>query len=333
MKVFALQTGYTKVPYGQFYGGLQGWTGIKGFWKFATDKKRYILVPIHAYLIEHPQVGRILVDAGINHKQALEHDQYYKGVMRIITDSDEYILPPEQELPVLLKRLGYKCEDIQTVILTHMHEDHVGCLNYFPHAKVMVSKSEWESRDKKLFGFIRTIYEPSISAVKDWNFVSFSSGRFHSFDSSQDLFGDGSLIMLPTPGHSPGHASLLAQMDGYQLFFAGDSLYTLRHLAVDQVRSITPNREWQERYVDSILRTQKLRKVLPDMVIVPPHDHTDYQYKFVQPFLADGELSIEERQGIKAFESTLFESNDRLLSSSLPHFVPSSDGGPVGSVA
>ncbi|WP_029422374.1 N-acyl homoserine lactonase family protein [Alicyclobacillus macrosporangiidus] len=278
MKVYPLQTGYTKVPYGQFYGGLEGWVGLRGVWKFATDKKHFIKVPIHVYLIEHPQHGPIFVDAGIHAEQAREHDRYYRGIARLILDSDEYVLPEDQELPVQLKRLGYECNDIRNLILTHLHEDHVGCLRYFPNATVMVPKVEWDGRHKKLFGLIPLYYQPSMSMVRNWSFIEFSSGGFHSFDSSQDVFGDGTIIMVPTPGHSCGHASLLLNLGEYQLFLAGDSLYTLRHLAVDQVRAITVNAAWLEDYMNSIRRIQKLRRSLPNMVIVPTHDHTEYQY-------------------------------------------------------
>ena len=66
MKLYALQIGTTKVPYGQFYGGTQGWVGLRGMWRFLRDKRHFILVPIHVFLIDHPTAGLILVDAGIN---------------------------------------------------------------------------------------------------------------------------------------------------------------------------------------------------------------------------------------------------------------------------
>lgn len=58
----------------------------------ATDKRHFIVVPIHAYLIDHPDEGLILVDAGINWRQAHEHGRYYKGIARYLFDDDEYQL-------------------------------------------------------------------------------------------------------------------------------------------------------------------------------------------------------------------------------------------------
>jgi glyoxylase-like metal-dependent hydrolase (beta-lactamase superfamily II) len=69
----------------------------------------------------------MLVDAGINPEQADAHNRYYKGpLLHLLVDEDEYRLPPDQELGAQLARLGYRPDDLQTVILTHGHEGHVG---------------------------------------------------------------------------------------------------------------------------------------------------------------------------------------------------------------
>ncbi len=333
MKVYPLHIGDTKVPYGQFYGGLGGWDGIQGFWRFATDKNHYIIVPIYAYLIDHPHAGLILVDTGINWEQAHAHNHYYKGpLLHLILDEDEYLLTREQALSAQVQRLGYRCEDIHTVILTHLHEDHVGELRSVSQAKVVLPRDEWDARTTKIFGIVPLAYPPSIASVTAPELVSYSSGPFHSFERSQDLLGDGSIILLPTPGHSPGHQSVLLQMEGYQILLVGDNLYTLRHLAVDQVRAITIGGGQTEAQVSSIRRTQQLRRALPEMVIVPTHDHTAYQFQYLEPFLADGVLSPEERQAIKTYEARMFDEVGHLVPSALPHFLTPLDKGRVGTI-
>ena len=334
MKIFSLHVGDTKVPYGQFYGGLGGWSGMRGLLRFATDKSHYIIVPIHAYLIDHPKSGLILVDTGINWKQAHRHDRYYKGTLHYVLDNDEYLLTREQELPAQVERLGYRCEDIRTVILTHFHEDHVGGLRYVPEAKVVAAKAEWQALKMKAFGIVPIIYRPSIEAVKVWEPVSFTSGPFHSFDASQDLLDDGSVILLPTPGHDPGHLVVLVRMDGYEILIAGDILYTLRHLAVDEVRAIMFGGKFlEQQQIDSIRRIQRLRQALPNMVIVAGHDDSDYQYQLMEPFFADGVLSPEERVQIKAYEARLFDEFGHLMPSAMPHFIPPAHGDRVGKAA
>src|SRR5690349_11377307 len=124
MKLYPLLLGRTKVPYGQFYGGLSGWEGVGALLRFVTDKRHFIEVPINAYLLEHATEGLILIDAGICPDQAHRHRQYYRGLLRLILDDDEYSQAPNETLPQQLKRLGYRCDDVRTVILTHLHEDH-----------------------------------------------------------------------------------------------------------------------------------------------------------------------------------------------------------------
>jgi glyoxylase-like metal-dependent hydrolase (beta-lactamase superfamily II) len=98
------------------------------------------------------------------------------------------------------------------------------------------------------------------------------------------------------------------RLNGYQVLCTGDTIYTLRHLAVDQVRPVAVSRKAWARQADSIRRIQRLRQVLPDTVIAPAHDHTRYASAFLEPFLADGGLSVDEREAIRAYERRVFTS-------------------------
>jgi glyoxylase-like metal-dependent hydrolase (beta-lactamase superfamily II) len=333
MKIYPLQLGRTKVPYGQFYGGLSGWEGLGALLRFIADKSHFIWVPIHAYLVEHPSQGLILLDAGICSAQAHQHSRYYSGILKLILDDDEYAQEPSETLAEQLKGRGYRCEDVRTVILTHLHEDHVGGLRDLPKAKVVVSQAEWDARKAKMFGFIPMFYEPSYGGVEQWQRVRFESGAFHSFERSHDLFGDGSLRLLPTPGHTPGHTCALVEMGGYQLMVTGDCLYTLRHLATDQVQAFRLSEATGDEQVDSIGRIARLRKLLPGLHLLVGHDHTGYQWKHLLPSLAKGWLSEEDRRALSDYESSLFGADGRLRASALPAFQPGANNAPVGSVS
>ena len=332
MKLFPLQLGRTKVPFGQFYGGLSGWQGLGALFRFITDKSHFIWVPIHAYLLEHPREGLVLLDAGICSDQAHRHSQYYRGILRVILDDDEYAQEPNETLSEQLKRLGYSHDDVRTVILTHLHEDHVGGLRDLPRAKVVLSQAEWDARYTKMFGFIPMFYEPSYAMVERWERVRFESGAFHTFARSQDLFADGTVRLLPTPGHTPGHLCAMVDMGGYQLLVTGDCLYTLRHLATRQVQAFRLNDCCGDEQVDSIGRIAGLQKALPDLHLLVGHDHTDYQWKHLLPYLAKGWLSEEERRALSAYRSRLFEADGVLAESARPRFQPVA-GTPVGTVS
>jgi glyoxylase-like metal-dependent hydrolase (beta-lactamase superfamily II) len=260
------------------------------------------------------------------------HRQYYPGLLaRIGLEADEYRLSREQELAAQLDRLGYRLREIETVVLTHLHEDHLGELRALLHATVVLSADSWD--EQVAFRRLRDV-SPSVPQVaRSWQLIPYASGPFHSFARSQHLLGDGSIILLPTPGHAAGHLAVLVACGDYQLLLAGDAIYTLRHLAVDQVPALTLGRNAQAQQMASIRRLQQLRQTLPELVLIPTHDHTAYQRDHIAPFLADGTLSPEERQAITDYEARLFDAPWHLPDPALPRFLPATDGGPIGQVS
>jgi N-acyl homoserine lactone hydrolase len=101
---------------------------------------------------------------------------------------DEYAQEPDETLSQQLKRLGYRCEDVRTVILTHLHEDHVGGLCELPKAKVVVSQAEWDARRARMFGFMPMFYQPSYASVERWERVCLRLGAFPYFQSEPGSF-------------------------------------------------------------------------------------------------------------------------------------------------
>lgn len=323
MKIYPLRIGRTKVPYGQFYGGLRGFSLAE----FAADKDHFIWVPIHAYLIDHPSVGPVLVDTGISTAQTAHVDYYRGSIMEHVMDVDEYALPADQTITAQLGRLGYQPGDIRAVIITHFHEDHIGELNLFAHAPVYLGAAEYAARNEHLLGLLPLAYPPSIAAISDWRPLDFTGPDIGGFSGSADLFGDRSVIALPTPGHSPGSTSVLVDQ---RFLLTGDAMYTIRHLAVDQLRAIQVGDESQ--YVDSIRRIHWLRRALPELIILTAHDHTDYGSRMISG-LATGELSDADLAWAKAYEHATFDEMANLNPARLPRFVPPHHAGEVGHAA
>ena len=330
MKVSVLHIGETKVPFGQFYGGSDGeWLGLRAISKFLTDKSHFIIVPLYAFLIEHPQHGAMLVDTGINWAQAHDHRNYYDGpLLRAAFDEDEYALENDQQLLVQLRKRGLAPNDIKTVALTHLHEDHLGGVRDLPEARFFVSDADWTSRNLGIFPFRRT---PSLKGVlTDPIRVTFEGGPFHSFESSHDVFGDGSVILLPTPGHSAGHMAVYIDGGSWRLLCVGDTIYTLRHLASNQLRPIMLGKKAQARQLESIARIRKLRAAVPGLIIAPGHDHTDYGDALASTF--QGSPAQEQLTDLRDYADHIIDRDGRLLEPSRAVYVKAREGGPIGSV-
>lgn len=316
MRLFALQTGSTLVSFGQFFGGYDGWVGARAVWNMGADEATVFWAPVHAYLIDHPRHGPILVDTGLSRAQT---EKGYYSVRKggfpglVWKESDNY-LPPEQELLTQLQQRNIGPGDIRHVIMTHLDEDHVGELNRFAHATIYLSEAEWGDRH-------RLSYTPSYEAVAGWCLFQFDSGRFHAFAASKDLFGDGSIILVPTYGHSFGHTSLFVQMGDYSLCLAADALYTLRHLDAAGLGAFNYfGRQGFETQTDSARRLAAMQQCLPGLVYIPTHDPFAYTYELVHPFLADGVLTRDERQALRDYQERLFDDSGRLVAAARPQF-------------
>lgn len=316
IRLFPLQTGSTLASFGQFFGGYEGWVGLRAIWNMGADESTVFWAPVHAYLIRHPVHGPLLVDTGIGRPQT--EKGYYSprkgGVAGLIWKESDNYLPAEQELVTQLRRLGVEPAEIRHVIMTHLHEDHVGELNRFSHATVHLSRVEWEDRS-------RMGYEPSYEAIKEWNIFEFDSGRFHAFAASKDLFGDGTVILAPTYGHSFGHTSLFLQMGEYPLCLAADALYTLHHLDADGLGAFNYfGREGFATQTDSARRLAAMQRFLPDLIYLPTHDPFAYTFELIHPFLADGQLTPSERDALRAYQDALFDEAGRLRPGVRPRF-------------
>jgi N-acyl homoserine lactone hydrolase len=330
VKLHVLHVGDTKVPFGQFYGGEE-WLGVRGMLRFLRDKSHFMRVPVFVFLVEHPEHGALLVDTGLTWRQAHDHRAYYDGpLLRAAFDEDEYSLTEDQQLAHQLGQRGLDAADVGTVVLTHLHEDHLGGVRDLPGARFLVSADDWSARNLGIFPFRRT---PSLKGVlTDPELVRFTGPPVGPFAASHDVFGDGSVVLLPTPGHSAGHLSVLVDGGRWRVLCVGDTLYTLRHLDSDRIRPIMLGRRARDRQLDSIARVRALRAELPGLVVAPGHDHSKYGRALQEAFQGDPDAGALAR--LRAVEDALVTPDGRLVGAAQPAYRPAPAGDPeaVGTV-
>jgi glyoxylase-like metal-dependent hydrolase (beta-lactamase superfamily II) len=311
-----LFTAETTVPYGQFFRGLEGWVGAAALWKGGLQRESF-WVPVAVAVVRHPRHGVVLIDTGISREQT--HPFRYYSVREgglnagIWRDSDNRIAA-EGDLVEQLARLGIAPGDVTHIVLTHLHEDHVGEVLRFPAATVHVSRLEWEDR-------ARVSYEPTFAAVARWDRFEFDSGAFGPFAASRDLLGDRSVVLLPTPGHTRGHSVVLVQLEGGGALVAGDALYTLRHLDPEALASFNYfGPQGLATYQDSVRRIAALAHHRPGLVLVVPHDPFAYNLVHTRAALADGRLSASESVLLRAEQAKLFDASGRLREAARPRW-------------
>jgi N-acyl homoserine lactone hydrolase len=169
-------------------------------------------LPIPSYLIEHPK-GTMLFDTGMH--PDCQHDPAGRIRPRI-TELFSFDYHPGEEISARLEAIGRDPAKIDLVVNSHFHFDHVGGNALIPNATMVVQRREWEAG-----------MDPDIAARRGFNRRDFDLGhKVTLLDGEHDVFGDGSVVCLPTHGHQ----SLKVRLASGEVVLAADSCYFCRTL-------------------------------------------------------------------------------------------------------
>jgi glyoxylase-like metal-dependent hydrolase (beta-lactamase superfamily II) len=223
-------------------------------------------------VIEHRD-GLVLFDTGQDRASVTDPDYFPRGFTKVLYDRlARFEITPQETLSAGLARLGYAIGDVRVAVLSHLHQDHIGGLSELVGSEIVVSQREWETLSSprpELRGLMtRHIDLPGIT----WHRIMpkpTGDPDLSTFTGSHDLFGDGSLVLVPTPGHTPGSLSLLVRQIGVPpLLMVGDLTYDVHVFEEGHVPGVGDRR--QLRAAGAMVRS--LRERMPDLVILPAHD-------------------------------------------------------------
>lgn len=222
-------------------------------------------IPVTFFIIKHGK-DWIAYDTGNNAMVAKDPVGYWsEGVVKAYTP----VMKDYEEFKVQIKKqLGIEPKDLKYLILSHGHLDHAGAIDNFVGTKVPIylQKAEMDNIKAELVKFKetgkKTAYIPG-----DWD--QMNKLKFKTIEGVFDVFGDQSVVVFPTPGHTPGHESLMVKTDGKVYVMCGDAGYTLENI----IEAIPPGLAWDIPYSTQGLYVFKVLKWSnPNIHIVPSHD-------------------------------------------------------------
>lgn len=221
-------------------------------------------LPIHAWVIEHPE-GLIVIDTGEVARATAagyfpQWNPYYRLGVRLTVQ-------PEEEIGPQLRALGLSPADVRWVVLTHLHTDHAGGLAHFPRAEILLSRREYDDA-AGLHGQLRGSLPQHWPAWFAPRLIHFADGPLGPFAHSHTLTRAGDVSLVPTPGHTLGHMSVVVQHDGIAWLFAGDTSYTERLMLEGALDGVSADVRAARQTFGYI---QQLARATPT-VYLPSHD-------------------------------------------------------------
>lgn len=225
---------------------------------------------IPAFLVKHPK-GHVLFDTGLHPDM---ETMPKKKMGRLAYFFLPFKAERGQNIKAQLEADGVRPEEIAHVVISHLHMDHVGMIDAFPKAVVHVDRREWEAQ-KQLVARKPApyLFDPLGSEANlRLRLVDLSSAPvFGPFDHGEDLYKDGSLLLLDLSGHTAGNLGLWVNADSGPLVLTGDASWILdnhQDLALPLKGHIHDLRSYWRR----LYQLQEAQKALQRLVIFPGHD-------------------------------------------------------------
>ena len=127
------------------------------------------------------------------------------------------VMKPDDNVITALGDVGLTCDDIDVVLCSHLHADHCGCNTFFKRATFVIHAKEIAAArapDAEAAGYLASEWE--------------QPGPIDTFNGERDLFGDGRIVLIPLPGHTPGTTGALVTLDKSGTFFLASDTVSLR---------------------------------------------------------------------------------------------------------
>jgi glyoxylase-like metal-dependent hydrolase (beta-lactamase superfamily II) len=245
-------------------------------------------------LIRHP-AGDLLIDAGNSSHfsdeiRSVALCRWLK--LRLLAGQ----LGPDTPLPEMLRRVRENPAKLRWAILSHVHLDHAGGLMDLPHLQVLLTREELQfanDPDAQAKGYVIAAHAKKLPSP-DAPTLQFEPKPYETFDESADLYKDGSVVVVPLRGHTPGSVGIFVNLSpARRFFYVGDAVDDERGFEERVGKSlILEDSDSDEALANQIVgRLSELHEKVPGLTILPAHGRSAYK-----KFFTGGPLSCVSAQ-------------------------------------
>ena len=234
-------------------------------------------------LVKHP-AGDLLIDAGNSGHFEDEIRGFPLGTwlkLKFLAGQ----LKPQAPLPNLLRRVGEDPAKLRWVILSHAHLDHAGGFMDLPRMPVLLTREELQfANDPKVQakGYVTAAHAQKFP-LADAPTLQFEPNSYETFDESADLYKDGSVVVVPLRGHTPGSLGIFVNLSPVlRLFYVGDAVDDERGFEERVGKSLI----LRDSDNDTVLANQvvgrlsELHEKVPGLAVIPAHGRSAYKKFF-----------------------------------------------------
>jgi glyoxylase-like metal-dependent hydrolase (beta-lactamase superfamily II) len=239
-----------------------------------SSSKQAESLPVPAFLIRHPTVGPVLVDTGLHPSIASGGSENFGGLANRFGRPS---LEPGEDVPSQLRAKGIESRQVPVVVMTHLHLEHSSAISEFPDSTIVVSAAEWQEAAHGSKPALNSYRRAHFDLAFEYRTVDFDGDTISSyatFGRTFDLFGDGSVRVAFTPGHSAGHCSVICRLTNDDFVIGGDAVYMLGQL---EGREPLPPRPFDaHRMRRSVQELRLFHSQFPGATVTPGHDPDFY---------------------------------------------------------